>query len=113
MIIPCMNSTSAADRGGSTARVDDDNVLLGIPGAPGCTTTGLAGSDCWPPAAQQKTTAETLMASDNRGPQCVVRGKIFILMRMASFHKIVNVQGQELFYRPRTAEDGCPQIRFF
>src|SRR5579864_7606266 len=42
MIMPCMNSTSAGDRGGSVPLVDAGSVLLGSPGAPGCTTTGFA-----------------------------------------------------------------------
>jgi hypothetical protein len=46
MIIPCMNSTSACDRGGSVPFVDAGSVLLGCPGAPGCTTTAFAGSVC-------------------------------------------------------------------
>jgi hypothetical protein len=44
--MPCMNSTSACDRGGSVALVDGGSVRLGLPGAPGCTTTGFAGSIC-------------------------------------------------------------------
>jgi hypothetical protein len=35
MIMPCMNSTSACERGGSVALVEGGNVLLGFPGAPG------------------------------------------------------------------------------
>jgi hypothetical protein len=42
MIIPCMNSTSFGERGGSVALVDGGSVLVGWPGAPGCTTTGGA-----------------------------------------------------------------------
>jgi hypothetical protein len=43
MIIPCMNSTSFGERGGSVALVDGGSVRVGWPGAPGCTTTGGAG----------------------------------------------------------------------
>jgi hypothetical protein len=43
MIIPCMNSTSFGERGGSRALVDGGRVRVGWPGAPGCTTTGGAG----------------------------------------------------------------------
>src|SRR5579885_938442 len=46
MIMPCMHSTSACDCGGSVALVDGGSVLLGFPGAPGCTTTGFALSFC-------------------------------------------------------------------
>src|ERR1700693_689550 len=70
MIMPCMNSTSACDRGGSVALVDGGSVLLGLPGAPGCTTTGLPGSVCQAliteekrPVEQQKL-AGTLAASN-------------------------------------------------
>src|SRR5689334_16636718 len=47
MIMPCMNSTSFAEFGGNLARVVDGNDLVGWPGAPGWTTTGVGGSgDC-------------------------------------------------------------------
>ena len=71
MIMPCMNSTSACDRGGSVAFVvDDGSVLLGWPGAPGCTTTGFAGPVCCAHMAweegpvRQKKPAEALAASN-------------------------------------------------
>jgi len=42
-----MNSTSFGERGGSVARVVVDNIRVGWPGAPGCTTTGgVLGSAC-------------------------------------------------------------------
>src|ERR1700744_3520817 len=44
MIIPCMNSTSACDRCGIWPVVEGGSLLLGAPGAPGCTT--VTGSDC-------------------------------------------------------------------
>ncbi|MFL6228128.1 MAG: hypothetical protein ACJ741_05055 [Pyrinomonadaceae bacterium] len=43
MIIPCMNSTSFGERGGSCALVSGGSRRVGCPGAPGCTTTG---GDC-------------------------------------------------------------------
>src|ERR1051325_2139064 len=46
MIIPCMKSTSACERGGSVALVEGGRVLLGCPGAPGGTGTGFAESAC-------------------------------------------------------------------
>src|SRR5215470_877409 len=46
MIMPCMNSTSACDFGGSVAVVDGGSLLLGLPGAPGCTTMEVAESVC-------------------------------------------------------------------
>jgi hypothetical protein len=53
-----MNSTSACDRGGSVALVDGGSVLLGRPGAPGCTTTGFEGSVCCAHIAEEKSPAE-------------------------------------------------------
>ena len=43
-----MNSTSACDGCSNVALVEDGSVLLGFPGAPGCTTTGVsaAGASC-------------------------------------------------------------------
>src|SRR5580765_1063933 len=45
MIMPCMNSTSAWERGGRLARVERGSVLLGCPGAPGWTITGGAAAE--------------------------------------------------------------------
>src|SRR5438067_531971 len=55
MIMPCMNSTSAFERGGSAAFVEGGSVLLGLPGAPGCTTAGLTESFCCASTAGDKT----------------------------------------------------------
>src|ERR1700691_1292164 len=63
MIMPCMNSTSACDHCGGAPFVVGGSVLLGFPGAPGCTTTGVAESLCCPCAAQQKQPAAPLAAS--------------------------------------------------
>src|SRR5258708_37371059 len=63
MIMPCMNSTAGCERGGSLALVDGGRVLLGFPGAPGCTTTGVAGSVCCDHIAEQKNPAEQKKAA--------------------------------------------------
>src|SRR5690242_13151421 len=55
MIMPCMNSTSFCDSGGSFAVVEDGNFRLGWPGAPGCTTTG--GDACCAGAPEPKEPA--------------------------------------------------------
>src|ERR1041385_5822290 len=52
MIMPCMNSTSFCDSGGSFAVVEAGSFRLGWPGAPGCTTTGADG--CCARATEQK-----------------------------------------------------------
>lgn len=110
-----MKATSAGECGGRVARVEDGNVLLGAPGAPGCTTTGLAGSFCCPRAAGKKG-GQRLAASiapirihraergfELRSEQkltCLqlgVRGKIFIGTKKQSFHEIGNFhRGREL-----------------
>src|SRR5580658_1108748 len=54
MIIPCMNSTSACDGWSNEALVEGGSVLLGLPGAPGCTTTGVAGSACCADTVEEK-----------------------------------------------------------
>src|SRR5271165_782958 len=64
--MPCMNSTSAGDRGGRVGRVDEGRVLVGVPGAPGCTTTGLAESGCWLSVAGTIRTVKTPAASNAR-----------------------------------------------
>src|ERR1700749_2853928 len=57
MIIPCMNSTSAGDPEGNFPTVDAGSLLLGFPGAPGCTTTGPDPLFCWASADGQKKPA--------------------------------------------------------
>jgi len=42
-----MNCTSAADAVCNVGLVEDGNVVVGWPGAPGWTTTGAFGSACW------------------------------------------------------------------
>jgi hypothetical protein len=69
MIMPCMNSTSACDRCGACPVVEAGSLLLGIPGAPGCTIG--AASDCAccarisPPGNAQLSAAN---ATDAAGP---------------------------------------------
>lgn len=57
MIISCMNFTSAGEVGGNVALVDGVNVRVGLPGAPGCTTTGGGGSVCWAKTASENKPA--------------------------------------------------------
>src|SRR5690349_9578385 len=57
MIMPCINSTSACESGRSAAFVEGGSVLLGLPGAPGCTTTGLVESFCCAATAQDNRPA--------------------------------------------------------
>src|SRR6202050_2537870 len=63
MIMPCMNSTSAFDHCGGAPFVVGGSVLLGFPGAPGCTTTGAAESPCCARAPHHIKPAATLAAS--------------------------------------------------
>ena len=60
MIIPCMNSTSLGELGGSVALVEDGSVRVGWPGAPGCTTTGVAGSACCAKTGSENKPARVL-----------------------------------------------------
>jgi len=55
-----MNSTSFGELGGSVALVDGGSVRVGWPGAPGCTTTGGAGSAC---CAQTENDAARVLAT--------------------------------------------------
>src|SRR5216110_696888 len=64
MIMPCMNSTSACDSGGRVALVEDGSVLLGWPGVPGCTTTGLTESFCCARAGKEKRPVEALATNN-------------------------------------------------
>ena len=54
--------TSAGERGGSVALVDAGSVRVGWPGAPGCTTTGVAGSACCAQTGSENVPAMVLPA---------------------------------------------------
>src|ERR1700733_9746224 len=62
MIMPCMNSTSAGDHRGGAAVVDAGNFLLGLPGAPRCTTAGGAGY-VWRACAMEEERPVAAMAA--------------------------------------------------
>src|SRR5277367_2596842 len=70
MIIPCMNSISAWEGWGKVGLADAGSVLLGIPGAPGCTTTEV---DCANPCCagagvgNKPATAHAAMRTLTRG----------------------------------------------
>src|ERR1043166_1758547 len=64
MIMPCMNSTSAGERGGSVPFVDGGKVLVGWPGAPGCTPPGAEESRACDLAGQQKKTTRAVASSN-------------------------------------------------
>src|SRR5262249_52965710 len=63
MIMPCMNSTSARESGGNLAFVDGGRVLLGWPGAPGCTTTGALESRCCETEGKEQRTTKAVTGS--------------------------------------------------
>src|ERR1700760_4180784 len=104
--MPCMNSTSAADFGGRAARVDGGSLLLGAPGAPGCTTTGCPGLVCCAhmvrtqfedkPAARTARITNVEMYCEVGSPWTEtriwrgVRGRMFIQTRKQSFHETGN-----------------------
>src|SRR5580693_484743 len=68
MIMPCMNCTSARDGGSSVPFVEAGSVLLGFPGAPGCTTTGAVAESvcCARPAAEKPVGALTASSTPSR-----------------------------------------------
>src|SRR6185295_2539982 len=68
MIIPCMNSTSLGEAGGSVALVDAGKVRVDWPGAPGCTITGSVGFCC----AQTGDTNKIRMPAAKSPPRHVV-----------------------------------------
>ena len=74
MIMPCMNSTSASERGGKVPLVVGGKVLLGVPGAPGCTTTGVAGSVCCAWTEEEQNMAARSAPKRTRNRLCRVPG---------------------------------------
>src|ERR1700722_12571401 len=81
MIMPCMNATSAGESLGKVGRVDGGSVLLGCPGAPGCTTTGGdADPACWADAGS--------VSKPSRATAAMTKGSIkevTILVRQVGF----------------------------
>jgi hypothetical protein len=69
IIIPCMNCTSAGERGGSVALVVAGNVRVGWPGAPGCTMTGAVRSVCWAHTGSTKKTVRVVATSSPLRPR--------------------------------------------
>src|ERR1700722_2774986 len=63
MIMPCMKSTSACDRGGNVPLVEGGNFLLGWPGGPGCTTAGVLAPVCCARATEKNNPAEVHAAN--------------------------------------------------
>lgn len=55
-----MNCISAGELGGSVALVDGVNVRVGLPGAPGCTTTGVGGAGCCAQTASENKPARVV-----------------------------------------------------
>src|ERR1700733_6444871 len=65
MIIPCMNSISACEGRDNVALVEADSVLLGCPGAPGCTTTGGDAFACCARAGADKKPEKMIETTRN------------------------------------------------
>src|SRR5260370_27810395 len=60
MIMPCMKSTSAWERGGSVPFVEGGSVLLGLRGAPGWMRTGAGESFCCARAGEEQKPARSM-----------------------------------------------------
>jgi len=86
MIMPCMKSTSACERGGSVALVDGGNVLLGLPGAPGCTTTGFPGSVRWAHIAEEKIAGRVATSIPRLTADPLVEQSLRLRRKLYSLH---------------------------
>src|SRR5258708_35019133 len=88
MIMPCMNSTSADERGGNVPFVESGSVLVGLPGAPRCTATGVAGAD-WCAGVREENraggalTASSMAQSSN---DCLGEGGFDLWRKRGSCH---------------------------
>src|SRR3974390_530585 len=77
MIMPCMNSMSALVSGGNLALVPGASVLLGWPGAPGCTTAGAEGFCAAGAAAQKRRKQDrALRVANDRGLDLLFRSEM-------------------------------------
>src|SRR5260370_23840588 len=110
MIMPCTNSTSDCDRGGSVALVDGGSVLLGLPGAPGCTTTGVAGPVCCILAGEEKKPVGAPAASSMPAVTLTISGNPCRIRARATgqlpFGSTLNIICR-VFHRCRSILFGC------
>ena len=65
MIMCCMNCVSAAVCDGNFGRVDDGNVRVGLPGAPGWTTIGFVSRFCAETGDNKQTGEEYVLPHCN------------------------------------------------
>jgi hypothetical protein len=91
MIMPCMKSTSACDRGGSFPVVDSGSFLLGLPGAPGWTTTGPATPFCFARAVEQKKPVRALAATNKPHATANMRPDRGLRKRYCQFRKLLSI----------------------
>src|SRR5687767_3269642 len=95
MIMPCMNCTSAGERGGSVALVDAGSVLVGWPGAPGCTTTGVAGLACCAQTGSENNPARVIAAiSWLRHAEILVTDRRLLTLSIKNFYPTLNGQAR-------------------
>ena len=66
MIMPCMNCASAGEVGGNAALVVEGRVRVGLPGAPGWTTTGVPGAACCAQTLKENKLAKVLAAASTQ-----------------------------------------------
>lgn len=101
MIIPCMNCTSAGEAGGSLTLVDDGRVRVGLPGAPGWTTTGAAG-DCCAQTRKRDKPAKVLADATTHAPAAMANTtripNLHLTERGFKRSKYLNIVGLTLSY---------------
>src|SRR5579864_112241 len=91
MIIPCMNSTSACDRGGSFPVVDSGSFLLGLPGAPGWTTTGPVAPFCSACALRQQRPVRAPAATNKPHDRASIRAGRSLQKRYSQFGALLSI----------------------
>src|SRR4029453_8001472 len=91
-----MNCTSAGERGGSVALVDDGSFRVGWPGAPGCTTTGAAGSACCAQTGRENKAAR-ILAAINPLRHTFITDRSLRTLSMKSFDRRLNGQALGCF----------------
>ena len=89
--MPCMKSTSACANGGKLGLVPAGNVVLGWPGAPGCTTTGCD-VPAWPHAGATNNPAEPLKAASKPNTDATTVADLVLSLRGSRLNLVLGVE---------------------
>src|SRR5258708_16030363 len=97
-----MNCTSAGEAGGNVALIVGGTVRVGFPGAPGWTTTGVAGAVCCALTRKENKLARVLAAASTHEHAATLNktriSQVHLTERGLMCRKQLNIVGVTLSY---------------